>query len=156
MPVLDGNFEAFVTNLGKYNEDAAIAKGYSAEGVISRLISGDVSVLDELSFALLEPTMFEYAKAYIEKNYSKEEFLLNYPLLSNKIQAMKSSEIISLLERKVSEFEEKSMMASFPEKATETQILLFKVEASLKYWKDINLAKKAAEKAAKKAAKKGH
>ena len=130
------------------------SKGLSCEVVLSRLISGDTAVLDELSCALLEPTKFECAKAYIDKNLAKEDFLLNYPLLSNKIQAMKSSEIISLLERKVSEFEEKGITATFPENITEEQILLFKVEASLKYWKDINLAKKKAEKAAKKTASK--
>ena len=37
MPVLDGSFEAFVTNLGKYNEGELVGEWKSSSGMRNRV-----------------------------------------------------------------------------------------------------------------------
>ena len=144
---------------GRVNRQNAIEK-YSSSEVMEQLLAGNVTILDEVSDALRAPTIVEEATKYCLKYflYKEDYFKENYPLLSKKLQDIflygKSSRDLELLiKKKLEEFDEKGLAYEEKSNFSKVEIVLAKVEASMKYWKDFNDAKKAAEKAKRKSAK---
>lgn len=139
-------FAPYGEYFGTFNEENAKENGFTAENVITRVISGDIAVLEELSQALHEPLKVEKAKEFIRRNLGRDTFSTAYPLLAKKLQNKEGNEIIPFLEKHLKDFNEKHLNAGIPESASVAEEVLYKVEAALKYWKEIHKAQKKCKK----------
>ena len=142
-------FAPYAEYFGTFNEENAKEHGFTGENVIARVVNGDVAVLDELSKLLHEPLKVEKAKEFIRKNLGREEFGKNYPLLAKKLQNKEGNDIIPFLEKHLKDYYEKNLEAEIPAEISVAEVVLFKVEAALKYWKEIHKAQKKSKKGKK-------
>lgn len=132
--------------LGRFNTESVKEHGYTETKVMERLLAGDATVLTEVSKLLLEPTKVEQAEEYIENNRRKEEFGMRYPLLAKKLQNKAGNEIEDFLQKHLGDFEGRGLETEIPEGSSAGEVVLYKVEAALKYWKEIHAKQKKAKK----------
>ena len=135
-------FAPYGEYFGTFNEENAREKGFTAEDVMSRIINGDIGVLEELSLALHEPLKVEKAKEYIFRNLDKPGFNEKYPLMAPKLKRKEGKEIKPFLEKHLKDYETKQLNVEIPEDASAAEEVLYKVEATLKYWKEVHKAQK--------------
>ena len=129
--------------VGKFNEENAEENGFTAKAVMDRLVSGDVAVLNELSNLLRAPSKAEQAMEYVRTNYRTSEFEERYPLFAKKLQNKGGKDIFAVIEKHLNDFKEKGLEVIIPEGASVAETAMYKVEAALKYWKDIHKTQKA-------------
>ena len=135
---------------GTYNEENAVEHGFTKDGAMERLLAGDISVLDELSALLHQPLKVEQAKEYAKENLHKTAFEQTYPLLSKKLQKKESVEFIPFFEKHLRDYEERKLEVFIPENASVAEVVLYKCEAALVYWKKVHAAQKKAKKGGNK------